>query len=276
MTNSSDKILSIFLKFGADQQSIEKSITAFKQIQSELNDLEKDAKDLQREIAAALEHGQDASGLTTELKTVEAAMGNLRRKAENELSAGLNSSFDSVARSAQRTGASIGQSFNLRDIGEKMNFVGQAMSNAGQGMTGSLMGAVNAYLSAAGQYTQEAKRWNAAQAEMQSAYQRIGKVALEKLTPFMEKAADLLSMLADFIEKHPEMVAAIAGTGAALTLGGQLVSGVAQLAMIAGSLQGLGRWVLGLWLVNGLEMRLTGRPGSKNNPLETSRALRRN
>jgi len=237
--SESDKIVSVYLKFGADQAAIQKSIAEFKKIQVELDALEKDAKSLKGNISTALEHGNDVSALITELKTVEAAISNLKKKADADLGAGLNSSFEKVAQSAQRTGASVGQSFNLRDIGEKLNFVGQAMSSAGQGMTNTLMGAVNAYMTTSGQYSQEAQKWNAAQKEISDAYARIGAVAIDKLTPYLETAADLLSKLADFIEQNPQLVGIIAGTGAALTLGGQFVSGLAQLAMIAGSINGL-------------------------------------
>lgn len=237
--NESDKIVSVYLKFGADQAAIQKSIAEFKKIQVELDALEKDAKSLKGNISAALEHGDDVGALNAELKTVEAAISHLKKKADTELGNGLNSSFDKVAQSAQRTGASVGQSFNLRDIGEKLNFVGQAMSSAGQGMTNTLMGAVNAYMATSGQYSQEAQKWNAAQKEMSDAYARIGAVAIDKLTPYLETAADLLSQLASFIEQNPQLVGIIAGTGAILTLGGQFVAGLAQLAMIAGSIQGL-------------------------------------
>ena len=241
MSDSSDKIVSVFLKFGADPQAIEASIASFEKIQVELQSLEKEAKTLEGQISTALAHGEDAGQLTGELKTVEAAIDNLSRKASSELGAGLNSSFEQVGRAAQRSGASIGQSFNLRDIGEKLNFVGMAMSSAGQGITNSLMGAVNAYLAASGQYSSEARRWDAAQKEMQAAYTRIGAVALDKLTPYIEKAADLLDKLAGFIEQNPELVKAAAGTGVMLTIGGKFVSAVAQLAMIAGSFQGLSK-----------------------------------
>ena len=131
MSDSSDKIVSVFLKFGADPQAIEASIASFEKIQVELQSLEKEAKTLEGQISTALAHGEDAGQLTGELKTVEAAIDNLSRKASSELGAGLNSSFEQVGRAAQRSGASIGQSFNLRDIGEKLNFVGMAMSSAG-------------------------------------------------------------------------------------------------------------------------------------------------
>jgi len=237
--SETDKIVSVYLKFGADQQAIEKAIAEFKKIQNELVALEQDAKSLKGNITKALEHGDDVSELNTELKTVEAAISNLKKKADTELGAGLSSSFDKAAQSAQRSGASVSQSFNLRDIGEKMNFVGQAMTSAGQGMTNTLMGAVNAYLATAGQYSQEAQKWNAVQKEMQNAYARIGAVAIDKLTPTLEIAADLLNELATFVEENPQLIGAIAGTATALTLGGQFVSGLAQLAMLKGSIDAL-------------------------------------
>lgn len=254
-----EKRLQILLSLGMDKASLDKAVSEFNKIQDAITDLEKDAKDLKKAIEVSLSHNEDTTALVAELEKVTLTISALKKQSATAFSSGFVSSAEAaermrkeleqaenaqheITKDAEEQARNNAQtSYNLRDIGEKMNQIGQAMTNAGQGISNTLMGSVNAYLAASGQYSAEAVKWNAAQKEMQDAYARIGAVAIDKLTPMIEQAADLLNKIADFAEKNPELVEGAAKLGVALTVGGQLTSAVAQFAMITGSLQGIAK-----------------------------------
>lgn len=251
MSETSDKVLSVFLKFGADSASIEKSISEFKKIQTELSALESEAVKLRESLKKSTD-ATDTSKITQDLKVVEAAISNLKKKADSELGQGLKTSFDEAAQSAVSMGRQIDQAFSLRDVGHKLRLVGSEMTRIGQNITSGLNSSIQAYLAVADQNDRDARTWKEAQASQADSFQRIGAVAIHEFAPYMEKAADLMDKLADFVEKNPEVIKIAAGMGGALMVGGQLVTTSAQLIMAIGSLQSLAGMAGGSGLLSGL------------------------
>jgi len=241
MSETPDKIVSVLMRFGADAASAQKAAAEVRKIRAEIAALEKDATDLKKKISAALDQGSEASQLQAALGGVEKSIEQLRAKAQEALGEGVTGALEDVADAAQAAGQNTGEAFNLRDIGEKLNFVSTAMTGAGQAITGQLNAAVAAYMAAGGQYSAEGARWQQAQDSMNKSYERIGAVALNTLTPYMEQASRLLDDLATLIEENPELVGMAAGLAGALTAGGALVGAVAQVAMLVGSLQGVAK-----------------------------------
>jgi hypothetical protein len=222
------KTLEVMLYFGVDNTKavgLKKKLSEFAE---EFKKLEKEAEQVKADLNA-LDGTAFKGGLEQELAKIEAQMQAVSNQAKQT----------STELSKMDNAVSGKSAYNMRDIGEKMNQVGQAMTNAGMGITNTLMGSVNAYLAASGQYSAEAVKWNSAQKEMQDAYARIGAVAIDELTPYLETAADFMDKLATFIEDNPDVIKVLAGTGGILAVGGQIVSSAAQIAMIFGSLEGL-------------------------------------
>lgn len=222
------RTLEILIEMGMKPEAVNKTIADFKKISAQIEVLNQDMKNISEARDIAFAHGEDTKKFDAQLKL-------------------LGESADKLKKKLSGAGDAAKDAFNLRDIGEKLNQVGMGMQNAGRSMLAPLQGAMAAYMEqqtaikeAGGQMSESAKAYLDAQKQMQQAYVRIGAIAMDKLLPAVEIAADLLNKFASFIEQNPTLITAIAGLGVGLSVVGTVVSAVGQMAMIAGALQGLG------------------------------------
>lgn len=231
-----DKQIKIMLMFGTDAG---KANAELQKMNEKFAQLGKRAEELRGVIDLRKSMGLDSGEIQQDLKSVESEM---EKVAEDARKAKV--AIDGMAKGSRDVRDNL---YNLRDIGEKLNQIGMGMQNAGNALLSPLQNAMAAYMEqqaaikeAGGQMSKSAKAYLDAQKQMQQAYVRIGAIATDKLVPVIEKAANLLTKFADFLEQHPELVTAIAGLGVGLVGLGKVVSLAGQVSMIAGTLQGLG------------------------------------
>jgi hypothetical protein len=102
----------------------------------------------------------------------------------------------------------------------------------------AISSAAKSYVATMNSSTQLSRNWMAAQTQLEDSYNRMGKVATGVLLPYMQKAADLSSKAASFVEAHPAVVqyaAQGAGVLAAVGAVGSGIMGVKTLQKVIGA-----------------------------------------
>lgn len=231
-----DKQIKIMLMFGTDAA---KANAELSKMSEKFQQAEKRANELKKTLEFLKSIGQDTKKVESDLQGVEKEMADISIAAKK-----VEASLEGMSKGSRDVRDNL---YQLRDIGEKLNNIGMGMQNAGRTLLSPLQGAMSAFLQqqqmlkeAGGVMSVSAKKYLDAQKQMQEAYIRIGAIAVDKLLPTIEKAADLVNKFANFIEKNPTLVTAIAGLGVGLSVVGSVVSAIGQMYMIAGSLQALG------------------------------------
>jgi SWI/SNF chromatin-remodeling complex subunit SWI1 len=150
---------------------------------------------------------------------------------------------DAAKKSADKAAVSIKQlndrMNSLAETGEKLSSIGGAVAGIGAVISGPLLLAANSYIQATGRAEAQSRRWLSTQERIGKAGQDVGRVVVQQVLPYLEKAADLAEKAARFAEQHPEAIAAalkigtvLAGLGAALVTVGQIAATAANIGKL--------------------------------------------
>lgn len=122
----------------------------------------------------------------------------------------------------------------VADLNQLASSIGQISSSlflGGSAVIGAMYLAANQEAErikeAGGVVDETTQRWLTAQKRIELSYQRVGRVALSELLPYLEKAAALAEKASKFVERNPDLVKAALNTaGVIATIGavGMLVS----------------------------------------------------
>jgi hypothetical protein len=181
---------------------------------------------------AALQAAESNGTLnTTFLQQREVIRG--ANKDTEKLNAGLTETAKG-ANTARRSIENFGGAMRWAMMAEGMRIIGRTIAGAGR----SVIGMASNYAKGAPENDAVAKRWLSAMERIDQAQMRIGRTLAAQINPFLEQAAKLAEQVADFADKHPEAMAAIAklAIGGAV-VGGALTNVAAPFAMYAGALR---------------------------------------
>jgi hypothetical protein len=101
----------------------------------------------------------------------------------------------------------------IRQAAGLVQGIGTRALATGAAVSGGIFLAAKNYIKDAEQSDRLTQKWLASTQEIERAQERIGRVAAQTVLPFLEKAADVSSQVAGFVEKHPEIVEAAFNTG---------------------------------------------------------------
>jgi hypothetical protein len=101
----------------------------------------------------------------------------------------------------------------LRDVAGRIESIGRGALAGGAAVSGGIFLAAKNYIKDAEQSDRLTRKWLSSTLEIENAQKLIGRVAAQAVLPFLEKAADVSSKVAGFVEKHPEIVEAAFNTG---------------------------------------------------------------
>jgi hypothetical protein len=153
---------------------------------------------------AALEAAQETGTLNTEFA--------MQRQQVRQLGSDVDN-LDKKVRTSTVSIRNFGGAMRYALIGAGLQRIGTALTRTSQ----NVIGLATSY--ARGQPEEAAaKRWADQMKRIEESQVRIGRALSTQLLPFLKQAADLMQSAADFAEKHPEAVKAVA----ALTIGGAI------------------------------------------------------
>ncbi len=194
------------------------------------------AQDVIEKIAVArkaLEEGKAAeaeqAAITAQTAAKEAvasseAASARRQTAQEQLSAARQE--ESLQQSLKRAQSMAGFS------GFLLSMTGMSLERAGQ----ALLSPMQQYIQFAGEGQAASAAWLSSQQQIQESEMRIGAVMAQEIQPGLQKLADLSSQVADFAEKHPDAVKAVAAIatggvalGGLMVIVGQTVAGISAL-----------------------------------------------
>ncbi|HUX16633.1 MAG TPA: hypothetical protein VMW52_09190, partial [Phycisphaerae bacterium] len=189
----------------------------------------------ERELAAKLKFSADTDSLQ-KLKGEMRAWADESRQRVDRLAGSLkdvDKGLEKTARAAKDAKRAFAE---MHETGQKLSSLGMRIGAVGAAIGAPLILAANQYIQRAGMAESVSRRWLAATDRMARSQERVGRVVVEQVSPYLEKLADLAETAADFAEKHPDAVKAalaIAGSagvlGAGLTTVGQAATGLAAI-----------------------------------------------
>lgn len=211
------KTLELILKFGlAEEEKIKKGARELTGITSEWKKMQGEATKARKAVADALDQGQDATKLKSDLAQIE---NNLRLVALQAVTARHNMRV-AFSQDLQKFGT------DLQNIGQQMAILGGVGLAAVGGLAAKYMQAMP--------LDEASVRWAQAQKDIERSFIRVGAIAANELLPVIEKVADLSEKAAEFIEANPEVIKAITAASALLAVGGTVIKGAGWLAQAGG------------------------------------------
>ena len=195
-----------------------------KDLTRSMSELEREADAVKLKILEFNRAGKNTDELNRKLKLTEGALANVRQEVSL-----LTKSFQNASAAANQT----------RERMEKIAQVGSRLAMAGAAVTAPLLLSVKSYVDKYKETEPIAARFVTAQQNLAAASERVGRVLAEYIVPGMEKAAELASQMAAFVEANPGVAQAALNIGAILTVGGGLITASAQLAGTIATVKGL-------------------------------------
>jgi len=184
----------------------------------------------ERELAAKIKFAADTDSLQ-KLKSEMRAWADESRQRVDRLADGLKDVDKGLDKTAQAAKDAKRAFAEMHETGQKLSSLGMRIGAVGAAIGAPLILAANQYIQRAGMAESVSRRWLAATDRMARSQERVGRVVVEQVSPYLEKLADLAETAAEFAEKHPDAVKAalaIAGSvgalGTALVATGQIVT----------------------------------------------------
>ncbi len=110
--------------------------------------------------------------------------------------------------------------------------VGEIFKGIGESLKGPIDAGIKSYIEGSGKGSASAKEWQASMDKIQENTSRIGKVAISMVLPTLKEMARLTGQIADFVERHPEVIKVALAAGGILTTLGTIISLVGQVKMM--------------------------------------------
>lgn len=245
-----EREIQVLISYATDPQSRQAIQSAFDSLEGGFKNAKEAAASLDAEYSKILEKIGLMSDPQKRAAATE-AIGNLRQMGRANLdtaeAAGtLNgefviqrenlrktaSGFDQVDQSAKTSTVSIrnfGGAMRWAMLGLGMQQVGRALTSA----SGKVFGLAGEYAKGAGENDAVAKRWLGSMERIEQSQMRIGRLLATQINPQLEKLADIVEEAADFADKHPEAVKAIAQLAVGGAITGKLLTSIGvPIAMI--------------------------------------------
>jgi hypothetical protein len=211
------KVLELILKFGlSEERKLADAAKNLTGITSEWKKMQGEAAKARKAVADALDQGQDATKLKSDLAQIE---NNLRLVALQAVTTRHNMRV-AFSQDLQKFGT------DLQNIGQQMTIIGSVGLAAIGGLAAKYMQAMP--------LDETSLRWAQAQKDIEQSFIRVGAIAANELLPVIEKIADLSEKAAAFVEANPEVIKAVLAASAALAVGGTVIKGAGMLSTLAG------------------------------------------
>ena len=156
----------------------------------------------------------------------------------------LNKTKKANSDNSEATKKSTNSMKEMVEASKQLGSIGVRLGVIGAAISGPILAATKNYISTVGMAESTSRSWLGSTYQLEQSYLRIGRVGAQQLLPFMQKAADLSSQAAGYIEKNPGVInaglgvggtAAVIGGGVgALSLLGSTISGISKLGGILG------------------------------------------
>lgn len=189
-----------------------------------LNEMETEARETEAAIERMKKSGEDTSRLETSLKTVRNAIQGVKKDIEE-----TRRPFEEMKKAADAT----------RERMEKIAQVGTQLAAVGALITGPLVMAAKKYVDTVKDAEPASRKILQITQQLERSQITIGRVLATEYGPALEKAADTVTRIANFVERNPGIAKAIANIGLTLTVAGGLTVAAAQLATSIATIQGL-------------------------------------
>lgn len=176
-------------------------------------------------------------GVKIKVARVELSRFNREAQVEGKKS---RATLEEIGRAVMVKGFSF---YGLRMTGASIGQQGQLMSMIGGGVAGGIFKAAGDYIKGLESATETSREWATQMQRIEGSQKRIGAVLASESLPLLEKGADLLGKLANFLEKNPEAAGnamkaglTLAGVGALVIALGKGITLVSDIAFIAATI----------------------------------------
>ncbi len=222
MTSTTHDVVLRFLSEQAAQQKTEQSIDA-----------------LNKKLEQTEKHGHEISKFGTEPGLLR-AMEEAAKAAQSKLNPSLEKTTVQIrkitaeARLLQKQASEMvgdvekARIAALRQTAGYIEGIGKSALLIGGATAGGIFALAKNYIKDAEQSNELTQRWAASTKEIEESQARIGQIAAQAVLPTLEKAADIASKVAGFVESHPEIVEAAFNTGLLVAGFGTLATAVSK------------------------------------------------
>ena len=223
MPTNNDNVVEILLAYGFSKEESEKAARLAAAWMDKT----------QRETLNAQERFE-ASGAA---KSVERAKKFLSEKKLREIEAAKEAA-DKAIEEEKRVTEAAKKEYEARlksqtETVKKVGLVAAGIAAASAGVLYKALGYAQQYIAATEDNTQLTERWGDATKEINDAQLKIGKTLAIAILPALEKAADLVVKVADWMEANPEAVSAGLKGIAAIATMASIVSGLTAVILVA-------------------------------------------
>jgi len=210
-----ERALDILLRIGLDRGALQRASKGLEGVRGLLRSLEKDAEELRREIAKALDAKQETRALVAQLEQVEAQIRDVQQAAREQARQGY---MDQVRAGVQ----------GMQQQAEQLERIGTRVGLAGAAILKGMWSSAEGYAQAMGGLESGSANWLAATREMEAAQTRLGRVSAEAMLPYKEALVKVMNSLAELGERSPGVAKALAAIGLGRGGSGGLAPAVAQ------------------------------------------------